>query len=465
MGGIMGKSAQTRRTEINSSITTNRFRNHLGRYVLEIIRTKWNGLTQVAKLNIAGQCGLGTKKGNKAERDFRRLAIAVALLDVGRNIPNPKRTVKGLDANHISGFVRRCLPRATQGLGDPKVVALLRKNATRCWNRATGGTSGVRIVNLSNHHIIRPGDSGHGLIRYVRPQDYFSVKQNRESRFKGIWNVTPQNGAPIRIYPTMATAQEPFGSHTSMNRPNPEITNRLNAYYLPWEPGWCVKYTIPANARNNSLFLTSALSGCSIFVRGPADNPTVYHCGMDAKYWDEASANKLFMDPTNRNPQVVREYNLGIRNAIQNKNAHTLYELIVKQEGNFNGAVQSSDYAKGNTACRVCRNPKSTPELEHIHRRIQRQLTNTRLLDGADGHCSGFGMVFGIKRNDDWSFYLQGGINLSIISPDGLHKWVFTQPTHIQRFFPDNNTRRIDLAINRLNLLNENIIDFGQNAP
>lgn len=468
---MWGKSDKERRSELNTIITTNRFKPQLGSYVLDMIRTKWEGLTADEKMTIAGQCGLGTKKGSKKERDYRRLALAVRQLQLRpfpgalnpESLKDAKKIVKRLPIKHVSAYIRRRLPSVADG-AKPYTVPLFRKNAEICWSKAAGSSSGKRFVALAHHHVVRPGDVGHGLVKSLMPAKYFSEKQNQYSKYKGIWDVTPKNGRRIKIYPAVPSAMEPFGAHTSLTQPNPPVANSLKAYYLPWEPGWCVKYKIPANARNNSLFLTSALSGCSIIVRGPATNPTVYHCGMYGEYWGSAKAAKLAMDRKIASPRAVLEHGLAIREAIKAKEAHALFEATVRQEGDFDSFIQSSDYAKGKTKCRVCSNPKSTVEMSVLHKKIQKQAGNARLLAGNNGFCSGFGMAYGVKKNGNWAFYLQGGINLSIISSDGLHKWIYIQPTSVQQFYPDKQIEPINLMSGKLDFLNEDNIDFKQNA-
>ncbi len=60
------------------------------------------------------------------------------------------------------------------------------------------------------------------------------------------------------------------------------------AYYLPWKSRKVTSMVIPADSDAN-FFFTASLSGCSVFVRGNATNPTVYHAGCEGKAKYEAT--------------------------------------------------------------------------------------------------------------------------------------------------------------------------------
>ena len=330
---------------------------------------------------------MGTKSGNKAERDYRRFAVAVGLLgfisylerDLAKDpgLADPRIKLKTLEYHEIAGYIRRCLPRASHMKGPAKTL-LMKKNAINCWRHATGGSSSARIKAIAKVHVIRPGDGGLRGATPIIPPKYFIEKQIPRSPLTGIWDATPPNRNPIQIFATKSMNQaEPFGTHTSTTRPNEEITNPLTAYYLPWQPGWCVKYNIPQNARNNALFLTSALSGCSIFVRGPATNPTVYHCGMLPEFWKNANLSKLKLPSTVHGADA---HNLLLKNAIDNKRSHDFFKLIVEREGAVDAGIGSGDYSKGNVSCHACSNDKSTLQQERIHKLLKRTLRDRRIL-------------------------------------------------------------------------------------
>ncbi len=62
--------------------------------------------------------------------------------------------------------------------------------------------------------------------------------------------------------------------------------NYLPMWFLPWFSDHVTKMKIlrpevlPPGTPDSPIFFTSALSGCSVFVDGPDDSPTVYHGGF-----------------------------------------------------------------------------------------------------------------------------------------------------------------------------------------
>jgi hypothetical protein len=62
----------------------------------------------------------------------------------------------------------------------------------------------------------------------------------------------------------------------------PQKLNLLPVWYLPWRADRVTKIHIPVGIAGDgspSLFFTSALSGCSVFVKGAPSAPMVYHAG------------------------------------------------------------------------------------------------------------------------------------------------------------------------------------------
>ncbi len=57
-------------------------------------------------------------------------------------------------------------------------------------------------------------------------------------------------------------------------------------YYLPWSSARAVKTSLPAHG-GPDLFVTAALSGCSVIAEGQATAPTVYHMGIMGEIWPQ----------------------------------------------------------------------------------------------------------------------------------------------------------------------------------
>src|SRR5579884_273844 len=61
----------------------------------------------------------------------------------------------------------------------------------------------------------------------------------------------------------------------------------IPVYFLPWADNFVISLTIPKKAPTTgpdpSVFLTAAINGCSVFVQGTPDQPTIYHAGGETK--------------------------------------------------------------------------------------------------------------------------------------------------------------------------------------
>lgn len=102
----------------------------------------------------------------------------------------------------------------------------------------------------------------------------------------------------------------------------PAKAERFPCWFLPWNPGGGLTHmTIPrtrwvhtkaatnrptaeppADATwgdfvdNSPYFFTTALSGCSVFITGSADNPTVYHAGKGTSAYDHSTGKSQKID-------------------------------------------------------------------------------------------------------------------------------------------------------------------------
>jgi len=163
----------------------------------------------------------------------------------------------------------------------------------------------------------------------------------------------------------------------------------LPVYFLPWDArGAAVEMTIPS--RNPDLpekthprfFFTAVLSGCAVFFRGNPQYPTIYHCGTAGTTGGGA--------PTQ-----------GESNAFFDRLLKTARYLGVGAKPSGRGKmVQSSDYMVSKTA-------GASPELQELTDealdKLRRHYAGRVLVESA----TTWGMVFGVRDERDWTFYLQ----------------------------------------------------------
>ena len=172
----------------------------------------------------------------------------------------------------------------------------------------------------------------------------------------------------------------------------------VDMYYLPWEPQAVTSMTLPGNL-GGDYFTTASLSGCSVFVRGNADNPTIYHAGCESK--SKYETTELWR-------ACIRK--LGVNHATPN----------------FYG-IDKYDYKKARA-----RGVKEDTSLqEAIHSHNYGGYKKLIVMESA-------GCVVGIKEKDTkrWNFYLQERCQYKILEIGTGASHVYWTPVSLRRFFP-----------------------------
>jgi hypothetical protein len=154
----------------------------------------------------------------------------------------------------------------------------------------------------------------------------------------------------------------------------------LPIWYLPWWEDRVTKMRIlpanqmPGNMPNPSIFFTSALTGCSIFVKGPANSPTVYHAGFDS--------NRDYAANPKQDPNSVRHWQILFDRYSPN--------TPVRGEAN-----------KGQYLSDITTNPDLQVYLNYLKTSAKGNLEIRSLI--------GEGNVFGLRDagTGNWTFYLQ----------------------------------------------------------
>ncbi|MDX2506710.1 MAG: hypothetical protein QNL62_19855 [Gammaproteobacteria bacterium] len=158
----------------------------------------------------------------------------------------------------------------------------------------------------------------------------------------------------------------------------------LPTWFLPWDgSGACVELTIPpydgtlSEYDSPKIFFTAALSGCSVYMKGNPDNPTIYHCGI--------SGTAPNNSPAFYKRLVMTCKHLGIGTSPQGriqgigKNAY--------MDRFTGGAIGSEDRTL-------------------VTSQLENQVGGLVIATG----YRRWGAIFGIRTGQNWEFYLQRNV-------------------------------------------------------
>jgi hypothetical protein len=157
-------------------------------------------------------------------------------------------------------------------------------------------------------------------------------------------------------------------------------------YYLPWSSNKMLRMTIPtkgtgpATLADPDIFFTAGINGCSVFIEGSRDNPTIYHAGTEDKMGG-INSGKYWRD-------LYREYSATA--AREPKGGKTY------------GEVKKSQYIVGEgkeTDARYTNTTRTGVDYEGWIKNNQKDIDVTVVQP--------WGCVFGLRTGTDWTFYLQ----------------------------------------------------------
>lgn len=156
---------------------------------------------------------------------------------------------------------------------------------------------------------------------------------------------------------------------------HPTLQSSIPIWWLPWETLSVVKIKIPpvptslVDPEENQFprfFMTAGINGCSVFVEGPADAPSIYHAGISGKlarpsdeFWVEQLAEAHRGTVT---PHVAHK-------AIHSKDYMGNQRAVVQKFEDWKNSARSDAFRLEITSC--------------------------------------FGSVIGVRFGRRWSFYLQ----------------------------------------------------------
>lgn len=176
--------------------------------------------------------------------------------------------------------------------------------------------------------------------------------------------------------------------------PSLTATTGVPVYFLPWDGrGAAVELTIPdrdpalSTDQHPKIFFTAVLSGCTIFFKGSARNPTIFHCGTEG-----ATGGGL---PT-----------VGDSNKFFKRMLRTAEAQNVGTAGPIVGKVKSTDYMVRPAS------PNTSPHIQALEasagQALRQRYRNQMDVQGTIG----WGSVLGVRTGRAWKFYVQRNITI-----------------------------------------------------
>ena len=169
-----------------------------------------------------------------------------------------------------------------------------------------------------------------------------------------------------------------------------KVSGRINfvfgdvkSYFLPWKTNEIIRLNIPARDAallNDDVryFFTAAISGCSIFVKGTAKAPIIFHAGGNTGQNDPVQAAKFWRD-------MMEQHPLSAGPTVEINKTHYVTDSIAHGVGVTAHSRQFETWLKANATGDL--------NVEEI---------------AATGCVMGFRDL-----QDDWSFYLQENVTIT----------------------------------------------------
>jgi hypothetical protein len=193
------------------------------------------------------------------------------------------------------------------------------------------------------------------------------------------------------------------------------------AYFLPWdESGAIIKLRIPkkgtGEAPDPDIFFTAAINGCSVFIQGDADSPTVYHAGGNtgrsdhndaARFWRQALANHLKSSDT------------------------------AQGRGKIQGEINKTHYIRTPGT----KSNLSTPQADRYEQELKERLDKKGSFKIE--MVSPWGCVFGVRTGNNWEFYLQenGTVVCHYVEKKNVRTVQYAKPMRLSKIFPGGTSQ------------------------
>jgi hypothetical protein len=189
-------------------------------------------------------------------------------------------------------------------------------------------------------------------------------------------------------------------------------------YFLPWDTsGAIIRLTIPPKGRletDPDIFFTATINGCSVFIQGDPDNPTVYHAGGNTGQSDHNEAGKFW------------------RQALLN---HIKSSGTAQQRGLIKAEVNKTDYVKTPGTFK----DQTTWRAQEYEDWLKDKLNKSG--SAKVTQVSPWGCVMGIRTLNQWEFYLQENATVIVthVTKKGVRYNYYARPMHIRRIYPGSS--------------------------
>lgn len=190
-------------------------------------------------------------------------------------------------------------------------------------------------------------------------------------------------------------------------------------YFLPWDDrGVIVKLRIPAKENRGTepdVFFTAAINGCSVFIQGDPDEPTVYHAGGPTGIKDPNEAARLW------------------RHALMQ---HIKSSATAQARGRLEAEVNKTHYistpgTSGNS---------STPAVDAYEKELKSLLDKKGSFQIT--RTFPWGCIFGIRSGANWAFYLQENATVycDYVSKKSVRTMKYAKPVRLSKIYPGGSS-------------------------
>lgn len=205
------------------------------------------------------------------------------------------------------------------------------------------------------------------------------------------------------------------------------------AYWLPWEEDQIIRTALrPSKKATGSLegvdpdyFFTAPLTGCTVFVEGPRDQPTVYHANARSHggSFDTQLARQQFLElQREKVEEMQRRYSaFSTQQEKQPRNGGS--------PGNSGREASMLDYLSR------AHSPAFSEELEEVVSKwTGGKASKIEVVGKKVVITSAEGTVFGVRRHGEWTFYFQKRVRVEYwvndyqhnVSNQGWLRWGFS---------------------------------------